>query len=100
MEAIEVETRRYLRPDGVQQVPGQAVQQQIVSNMLVNSAILSRWDILASPIPPRYEDYNLELLKEIASLCTTVRCFSFTKSWNDKTSQEIQEAWYSKDITT
>ena len=63
MEAIEVETRRYLRPDGVQQAPGQAVQQQIVCSILDNQAILSRWDFLASPIPPRYEAYSIELLK-------------------------------------
>ena len=88
MEAIEVETRRYLRPDGVQQAPGQAVQQQIVCSILDNQAILSRWDFLASPIPPRYEAYSIELLKEVATLWTTVRCFSFAKSWNDKTSQE------------
>jgi hypothetical protein len=88
MEAIEVETRRYLRPDGAQQAPGQAVQQQIISSILDNKAILSRWDFLASPIPPRSEAYSLELLKEVATLWTTVRCFSFAKSWNDKTSQE------------
>ena len=88
VEAIEVETRHYLQPDGVQQVAGQAVQQQILSSILDNSAILSRWDILASPIPPRYKDYSLELLKEIASLWITVRCFSFTKILNDKTSQD------------
>ena len=88
MEAIEVETRRYLRPDGVQQAPGQAVQQQIVSSILDNQAILSRWNFLASPIPQRYEAYSIELLKEVATLWTTVRCFAFGKSWNDKTSQE------------
>ena len=88
MESIEVETRRYLRPDGVQQAPGQAVQQLIISSVLNNKAILSRWDLLASLIPPRYEAYSLELLKEMVTLWTTVRCFSFAKSWNDKIAQD------------
>lgn len=88
MESIEVETRQYLQPDGVKQAPGQAVQQQIISSVLDNKAILSRWDLLASPIPPRYEAYSLELFEEIVTLWTTVRCFSFAKSWNDKTAQE------------
>ena len=87
MESIELETKRYLRPDGVFQAPGQAVQQQIIASVL-DKAILSRWDLLASCIPPRYEAYSLELLREVVMLWTTVRCYSFAKSWNDKTLQE------------
>ena len=88
MESIEVETGQHLQPDGVKQAPGQAVQRQIISSVLDNKAILSRWDLLASPNAPRYEAYSLELLEEKVTLWTTVQCFSFAKSWNDKTAQE------------
>ena len=86
MELIEVVTRRYLRSDGVHQPPGQAIQQQIVSNVVDNKLILSLWDTLPSPIPSQYEAFSFELLKEAVVLWTTVRCFSYAKSLNDKTS--------------
>ena len=88
MELIEIQTKRYLQPDGVQQAPDQSVQEQIVSSIMNDRVILSSWDNLASSIPPRYEACSLELLRELAVLWTTVRCFSFAKSWNDKTARE------------
>ncbi len=88
MESIERVTRLYLQSDGVKQTSDHSVQLQIVSSVLKNSAILSRWDILAAAIPPRLESLSLELLKEIATLWTTVRCFSYAKSFNEKKSHE------------
>ena len=81
MEAIEIKTKYYLEQAGIKQEA--AIQGQIASNILGDPKILTQWDYLAAASPAKSE-----LLGDIVTLWTTVRCFSFVKNWNDITIKE------------
>ena len=79
IESIEMIVRQEL------QTTNYAAEENLYSLIselvLSDQAILRCWEGIADSIPIKYEQYSIELLKDIAHLWVTIRGFSFAKTW-------------------
>ena len=89
MELLECKVRQHLHSTTIQ--PNQQQQAGIIADV-VNDKILEK---VAWSIPPKYETYSLELLKEVARLWITIRCNSFAKCYSFYAATlKFLKAWY------
>ena len=64
--------------------PNTDLRERILKEALDSPSVLSYWETIADNIPPRYENYSIELLRAIIVLWITIRGHSFAKEWTMK----------------
>lgn len=62
--------------------PSENIHSRIVEEVLDDQEILEMWDKVAAGIPPKHENYSIELLTAVVELWATIRCFSFAAGCN------------------
>ena len=92
MEAVETVVRCHLNAQKMHTYKqGSDLLTEIVSATLTTSSVLSSWERIAQTIPPTYEQYSIELLKNVISLWVTVRAHAFAKGWTMKFESKYQK---------
>lgn len=89
MELLEYKVRRHLCSTAVQ--PEQHHQAAIIHDVVTDRLVLENWEKIARRIPTSYENYSLELLKEVARVWTNIRCNSFAKCYSMQRKSEFSK---------
>lgn len=80
MELLEYKVRQHLSSTTIQ--PNEHHQAAIIHDVMADTQILEKWEIIAGKIPTKFETHSLELLEEVTKLWTTIRCNSFAKCYS------------------
>ena len=75
--AIELEIRRHFRVENAQEMMA-SYEGKVVASILTNEDVLFHWCMVCCDVP---EELSNELLKRIVELWSTIRGFSFAKSY-------------------
>ena len=90
--AIEVHIRRFFRVENALEMSS-CSKEKIISGLLTNEDVLFYWCMVCCNVP---EELAKELLKQIVELWTTIRGFSFAKSYMEiykqKTKKTLQRS--------
>ena len=65
-------------------IPGTDLRRLVMDEIMSSENIVTKWEEVASGIPPRYEKYSVELLRIVCDLWITIRGNSFAKGWTQK----------------
>ena len=63
---------------------GTDVRSCIIDEAMRADSVLHYWETIAHSIPPKCEEYSIELLKAVISLWVTIRAHAFAKGWTMK----------------
>ena len=92
MEAVETVVRCHLSIQKMHTYKqGSDVLTSIVSETLITTSVLSCWETIAQTIPPTYEQYSIELLKNVVTVWVTVCAHAFAKGWTMKFQSKYQK---------
>ena len=82
MESIEAVVRQSLNTTAVKQnTPDTNVKAEILETTLNCDSVLQHWDTISQSIPPKYEQYSMELIKAVVDLWMNIRGHSFARDF-------------------
>ena len=85
--AIELEICRHFRVENAQEMTA-SYEVKVVASILTNEDVLFHWCMVCCDVP---EELSNELLKRIVELWTTIRGFSFAKSYMEMYKQATKK---------